>query len=260
MMASRTRRSNGRRLQGLAVKIGFVLSILALWQFVTASNLVSPLFLPRPAEAFLTFLRLITTGEAFSDLSITLLELSLAFPLAAVAGTVIGYLVSTHAYSVRAFEPVFAGLYAIPVIIFYPLNVLFFGLGIESKVVHGALFGFFPVVLNTIQGFARVDPVLIRLAHVLGASRRQMVIRILFPAALPAMLTGYRMGFILSFLAIIGAETIASFAGLGHRIVWYAEALNMPMMFGYILFVILVAALLNALVTYAESRQMVEGR
>ena len=259
-MASLTQRSNGRKLQGAAVKLGFVLSILALWHFVTTSSMVSPLFLPRPSETFNNFLRLITSGEAFSDLSITLLELSLAFPLAAVAGTVIGYLVSTHAYSIRVFEPVFAGLYAIPVIIFYPLNVLFFGLGIESKIVHGALFGFFPVVLNTIQGFARVDPVLIRLAQALGATRRQMVMRILFPAALPAMLTGYRMGFILSFLAIIGAETIASYAGLGHRIVWYAEALNMPVMFAYILFVILVAALLNALVSFAESRQMVEGR
>jgi ABC-type nitrate/sulfonate/bicarbonate transport system permease component len=182
-----------------------------------------------------------------------LLELSIAFPLAAVLGTIIGYLVSTHVYSVRVFEPIFAGLYAIPVIIFYPLNVLFFGLGVESKIVHGALFGFFPIVLNTIQGFAGVDPVLVRLAHSLGASRRQMVTRILFPAALPAMLTGYRMGFILSFLAIIGAETIASFAGLGHRIVWYAEALNMPIMFAYMLFVVLVAALMNMLVSTLES-------
>lgn len=253
-------RKNWNRYQGAAIKTGFVLALLLLWHVVTTAGMVSPFFLPEPSEAFSNFFRLIGTGEALPDLSITLLELSLAFPLAAVAGTIVGYLVSTHFYSIRVFEPVFAGLYAIPVIIFYPLNVLFFGLGVESKIVHGALFGFFPIVLNTIQGFARVDPVLIRLAHSLGASRRQIVTRVLFPAALPAMLTGYRMGFILSFLAIIGAETIASFAGLGHRIVWYAEALNMPMMFAYILFVILVAALMNALVSFVEARQTVEGR
>jgi ABC-type nitrate/sulfonate/bicarbonate transport system permease component len=258
-MAALVQKPKGQKYQGAAIKIGFVLAILLIWHAVTAAGMVSPLFLPKPSEAFSNFFRLIWTGEVLPDLSITLFELSLAFPLAAIAGTIIGYLVSTHSYSIRVFEPVFAGLYAIPVIIFYPLNVLFFGLGPESKIVHGALFGFFPIVLNTIQGFARVDPALIRLSRSLGASQRQLVTRILFPAALPAMLTGYRMGFILSFLAIIGAETIASYAGLGHRIVWYAEALNMPMMFAYILFVILVAALMNALVSFVESRQTVEG-
>lgn len=249
-----------RKYQGAAVKIGFVLALLLLWHVVTAAGMVSRLFLPTPAEAFANFFRLIYSGEVLPDLSVTLFELSVAFPIAAIAGTIIGYLVSTHFYSIRVFEPVFAGLYAIPVIIFYPLNVLFFGLGVESKIVHGALFGFFPVVLNTIQGFSRVDPVLVRLAHSLGASRRQTLTKILFPAALPAMLTGYRMGFILAFLAIIGAETLASYSGLGHRIVWYAEALNMPMMFAYILFVILVAAAMNTLASVVESRQMVEGK
>jgi ABC-type nitrate/sulfonate/bicarbonate transport system permease component len=259
-MAALVRKPKGQKYQGAAIKIGFVAALLLVWHFVTTAGLVSPLFLPTPYQAFSNFFRLIWTGQVLPDLSITLFELSLAFPLAAIAGTVIGYLVSTHFYSIRVFEPVFAGLYAIPVIIFYPLNVLFFGLGPESKIVHGALFGFFPIVLNTIQGFSRVDPALIRLSRSLGASRRQLVTRILFPAALPAMLTGYRMGFILSFLAIIGAETIASYAGLGHRIVWYAEALNMPMMFAYILFIILVAALMNALVSFVEARQTVEAQ
>lgn len=259
-MASTERKRDWQTYRGAALKTGFVLALLLLWHAVTTAGMVSPLFLPAPADAFSNFFHLIRSGEVLPDLSVTLLELSLAFPLAASAGTIIGYLVSTHFYSIRVFEPVFAGLYAIPVIIFYPLNVLFFGLGVESKIVHGALFGFFPIVLNTIQGFSRVDPVLVRLAHSLGASRRQIVTRILFPAALPAMLTGYRMGFILCFLAIIGAETIASYAGLGHRIVWHAEALNMPMMFAYILFVILVAALMNMLVSFVEARQTVEGK
>jgi ABC-type nitrate/sulfonate/bicarbonate transport system permease component len=259
-MATPAHREKARKLQGFAIKAGFILAILLAWHLVTTEGLVSPLFLPQPGETFRTFIDIIASGEAFDDLSTTLFELSIAFPLAAMLGTIIGYLVSTHVYSIRVFEPIFAGLYAIPVIIFYPLNVLFFGLGVESKIVHGALFGFFPIVLNTIQGFARVDPVLVKLAHSLGASRLQMVTRILFPAALPAMLTGYRMGFILSFLAIIGAETIASFAGLGHRIVWYAEALNMPMMFAYILFVVLVAALMNMLVSAVESWMPMEGK
>jgi ABC-type nitrate/sulfonate/bicarbonate transport system permease component len=169
-------------------------------------------------------------------------------------GTLVGYLVSLRGYSVRVFEPVFAGLYAIPIIVFYPLSVLFFGIGPESKIAHGVLFGFFPICLSTIQGFSRVDPIYLRLAQSMGASRRQTLRRILFPAALPTILGGYRLGFMLTFLAIIGGETIASLAGLGHRIVWYAEGMETVKMFAYVLFVILVAAATNMLLAFIETR------
>ena len=76
----------------------------------------------------------------------------------------------------------------------------------------------------------------------------------MFPAALPALLTGYRMAFILCFLGIIGSETIASLAGLGHRIIWYAEALDTVKMFAYIVFVIILAFVLNGVLSAAEAR------
>jgi ABC-type nitrate/sulfonate/bicarbonate transport system permease component len=133
--------------------------------------------------------------------------------------------------------------------------VLIFGIGPESKIAHGTLFGFFPVVLNTIQGFSTVNPQLLRFARAGGASRWQVLKRVMIPAALPALLTGYRMAFILAFLAIIGGETIASLAGLGHRIIWYAEALQTVKMFAYIVFVILIAVVLNALLSLVEANR-----
>ena len=169
-------------------------------------------------------------------------------------------MVSRTRYTTRVFEPLFAAIFAIPIIVFYPLNILYFGLGPESKIIHGGLFGFFPIVLNTISGFAHVDASYLRLARSMGASERQLFRRILLPAALPIVLTGLRMGFILCFLAIIGGETIASFEGLGHRIVWYAEAMNTVKMFAYILIVIAIAVLLNALMSMTEVRQRAPQR
>jgi len=120
-MATLAQREKARKLQGVAIKTGFILAILLAWHLATTEGLISPLFLPQPGETFQTFIEIIASGEALGDLSTTLVELSVAFPLAVLLGTIIGYLVSTHVYSIRLFEPIFAGLYAIPVIIFYPL-------------------------------------------------------------------------------------------------------------------------------------------
>jgi ABC-type nitrate/sulfonate/bicarbonate transport system permease component len=91
-------------------------------------------------------------------------------------------------------------------------------------------------------------------ARSMGASDVQLFRYVLLPAALPIILTGMRMGFTVALLSIIGSETIASLAGLGHRIVHLAEAMEMAPMFAYIAFVVAIAAILNALVSALEAR------
>ena len=88
----------------------------------------------------------------------------------------------------------------------------------------------------------------------MGASPAKLVRHVLVPGALPIVLTGLRMGFTVTLLSIIGSETIASLAGLGHQIVNLAEAMEMPRMFAYIVFVIVIAATLNTVVTRFEKR------
>ena len=155
---------------------------------------------------------------------------------------------------IAVFEPLLAGIYAIPIILFLPLYVLFFGLGPLSKIALGATISFFPVVLSTIAGFGSVEPIHVTAARSMGASSWHLFRYVLLPAALPIILTGLRMGFTVALLSIIGSETIASLAGLGHRIVHLAEAMEMARMFAYIVFVVAIAVVLNMVVTGLEAR------
>jgi ABC-type nitrate/sulfonate/bicarbonate transport system permease component len=132
--------------------------------------------------------------------------------------------------------------------------VLFFGLGPASKIALGTTIAFFPIVLSTIAGFNNVDRTLVRAARSMGASNYQLFRYVLVPAALPVILTGLRMGFTVALLSILGSETIASLAGLGHHIVQLAEAMEMSRMFAYIVFVVAIATLLNVTVSYFEAR------
>jgi ABC-type nitrate/sulfonate/bicarbonate transport system permease component len=215
---------------------------------------VSPILLPSLTASWHEFMLLLISGSYWPDLRVTLYELAVAFVIAASLGCIIGYIVSRSRFSVRVFDPLFAGMFSIPAILLFPLYVLFFGLGAGSKIAIGATIAFFPVVLNTISGFDYVDRAYITAARSMGASAVQMFWSVMLPAAFPVVLTGLRMGFILAFLSILGSETIASLAGLGHRIVSYAESMDPAKMFAYIFFAIFIAFILNTLVSMLEAR------
>jgi ABC-type nitrate/sulfonate/bicarbonate transport system permease component len=243
-----------QRLGSRAVQATFLIALIVLWYLAATRWRVSPLLLPNPVPVLADFWDILTTGEFIGDLRITLSELAAAFAISGSCGVIVGYLISRSHYRIRVFEPLFAGIYSIPIILFLPLYVLFFGLGPASKIALGATISFFPIALNTIAGFGYVDKVFVVAARSMGASDYQLFRHVLLPAALPIILTGMRIGFTVALLSIIGSETIASLAGLGHRIVHLAEGMEMARMFAYIVFVVAIAAILNALVSALEAR------
>jgi ABC-type nitrate/sulfonate/bicarbonate transport system permease component len=236
------------------VQIGFLIGLLALWYVSTNYWGVSHLLLPEPVQVFWQFVDILKSGEFLDDLEVTLKELAIAFSMSCTIGVTLGYLISRSPYAIRVFEPLFAGIYSIPIILFLPLYVLIFGLGPWSKIALGGTISFFPIILSTIAGFGYVERSYIVSARSMGASDYQLFRYVLLPAALPVILTGMRMGFTVALLSIIGSETIASLAGLGHRIVHLAEGMDMARMFAYIAFVVAIAAFLNTVVSSLEAR------
>jgi ABC-type nitrate/sulfonate/bicarbonate transport system permease component len=249
-----TRDNQAQSFGSRLVQAGFLIAVLILWYLATTRWGVNRLLLPNPVAVWQQLLDVLRSGEYLPDLRITLTELVIAFALAMTSGTIVGFFVSRRRYTIRVFDPLFAAIYSIPIILFLPLYVLFFGLGPASKIALSATISFFPIVLSTIAGFGNVDRTLITAARSMGASDYQLFRYVLVPAALPVILSGLRMGFTVALLSIIGSETIASLAGLGHHIVQLAEGMDMARMFAYIAFVVVIAAVLNGLVSFLEAR------
>ena len=251
MSARRDRRD---KIASLSVQVGFLVALVALWYLGTAYWGISRILLPNPVNVWAELKDILASGEYLPDLRVTLTELAVAFAISCTSGITLGFLISRSQYLIKVFEPLLAGFYSVPVILFLPLYVLFFGLGPGSKIALGTTISFFPIVLNTIAGFGYVDKIFITAARSMGASDFQMFRHVLLPAAFPIILTGLRMGFTVALLSILGSETIASLAGLGHRIVHLAEAMETARMFAYIAFVVVIAALLNTAVSTLERR------
>lgn len=243
-----------RSWQSRAVQMLFIAAVIAGWDYIGQHGLTSPIFLPPFRLVIEKLVKLVQTSAMYSHLYVTLFELAAGFGIAASAGLMLGYFIGRSAYATLVLEPLIAALFAIPIVIFLPVFLLYFGIGVESKIAFGAAYGFFPIVLNTIGGIAQVDPSYVRVARSMGASDAQMFRRVLVPAALPVIVTGLRIGCILCFLAIIGSEMIAGLQGLGTAIVKLGEAMNTAEMFAYILFVILLASLLNLGLSALQAR------
>ncbi len=247
-------RRNRDALMSRLVQIGFLVGLVVLWYLASTRWGVNQLLLPNPIAVFDNFIEILRTGEFIGDLQTTLGEVAAAFAISVTSGVTLGYFISRSSYAIRVFEPLFAALFSIPIILFLPLFVLFFGLGPASKIAIGATISFFPIVINTIAGFGSVDRLYVMAARSMGASGYRLFRHVLLPAALPVILTGLRMGFTTALLSIIGSEVLASLAGLGHHIVQLAESMEMARMFAYIVFVIAIAVILNTIVSTLEAR------
>ena len=154
----------------------------------------------------------------------------------------------------RIFEPVLAGMFAVPLTLFFPLFVVFFGIGPDSKLAYGATSSFFPVALNTIAGFSSVDEIYLRAVRSMGASNLQQFRYVYLPGAMPVTLTGLRIGFFICIAAVLGGETLASVSGIGKSIALSAELMETARLYAWIAYVVTVSITLNLLVLAAESR------
>src|SRR2546423_12792472 len=127
-----------------------------------------------PVDVFLVLTDVSGSGEFIEDMGVTFTELLFAFSISSTLGNTLVYLVSRSQYSIRVFEPLFAGIYSVPMILFLPLYILFFGLGPPSKIAIGTTISFFPIILNTIAGFGYVERIFILSARSMRASEFQL--------------------------------------------------------------------------------------
>ena len=198
------------------------LFVAAWWAFAWANahglKLFNPVLLPGPDAVLRTGIELTRSGELQRDILASLSRVVQGFLLAAGSGVLLGALVARSRILGHLLEPMIELLRPVPPLAFLPMMVLWFGIGEGSKIAFIAYAAFFPVFTTTVEGMKFVDPLLLRAAASLGASRRDLFRYVVLPAALPAIITGLRLAFALSFFVIVAAEFIAADSGLGYLI------------------------------------------
>lgn len=212
-----------RRFANGGMRCLAILVFIAIWSAVSLGNqylwkFFNPLLLPTPVDVVRAGIEAVQTGELQANIIASMKRVIQGFGIAAVAGVVVGLAVGTWKPLEKLVEPMIELLRPIPPLAFLPMMVLWFGIGEMSKIAFIAYAAFFPVFTTTVEGIKYVDPVLIRAASSLGASRADLFRHVILPAATPSIITGLRLGFGLSFFVIVAAEFIAADSGLGYMI------------------------------------------
>ena len=161
-------------------------------------------------------MQLARTELFWLHLANTLQAFTAALAIAVLLGLLIGFALGLHRLSADAMEPMLVALYSIPKITLYPILLLVFGLGMSAKVAFGAIHGTIPVALFTLNAVRGIRPILLKTGRVLKLNSTTMVRSILFPAAVPEIFTGLRVGFSLTLIGTVLGEMFAAQHGLGY--------------------------------------------
>lgn len=202
-----------RQLRGAA----FPLTLLLLWWAAYATDWTeSPLLVP-PQKVVETFWRLAAGGELWHALGASLLRDLAGLAIGSIAGVAAGIVLGLSRWSRLLVGPTLHTVKQISLFAWIPLIMVWFGLGETSKIVFVSLAVFFPLLLNTFEGVGSVAPEFVEVARVFAFTRRQLIVRVVIPAALPSIFTGFQLALIYSWLATLGAEyMLTSGPGIGN--------------------------------------------
>ena len=236
-------------LGGLAVVV-----TMAVWQAMWSAGKISPLFLSGPSAIAKRFYTDLLHGTLLSDLSYSGKNFAIGFALAAAVGVVLGVGIGWYRRLAMLVEPFMTALYATPRIAMVPLIIIWFGLGMWSKVFIVFISAVFPILVNTIGGIKATDRDLLRCARAFCASDRQIFTTVAIPGAVPFILTGIRQGVALGLIGVVVGEMYGGSQGIGFMIQYGGQTFATDTLFVGVMLIALAGIVLSAMAESLERR------
>ena len=239
-------RTSTRRVIGLRVAI--VATLLLAWEALAASGWLFRDVVPSLVAIGRAIARLLTHPEFYANLGVTASEIGVGLAIGGLLGLATGILLGANRFLSRAYEAFLYYLGPTPKIIFFPVMIMWFGVGTGSKIAMGALSCFFPVAISVASGMRQIDLVLIRVGRSFRATTWQMVSKIYFPAMRSPVVNGLRLGMGVAIIGTLLAETKLSNRGIGYLIIQAYSTFDMPRMYALLIVLFVLSIGANAFV------------
>src|SRR5262245_55848887 len=222
-------------------------AVLAAWQLAATYRIIRPEFFSYPTEIARTMVTYFgPDGGGWQDLAVSGKEFGIGFGLALVIGIPLGILMGAFRVFDSLLDPLTTILYNTPRIALAPLFVIWFGIGIPSKVAVVFLVSTFPMIINSRAGVTGTDPLLLAMARSYGARKIRVLWSIVLPGSVPAISSGIRIAVGQGLAAVVLAEFIASSEGLGYTIVTAANTLSTARLFDAVMVIAALGTILTA--------------
>ena len=235
---SKKKKSSGRPHQSFyakheAVILGglSIVLIIGVWQAFWSAGMISPLFFSSPSAIVKQFRYTLVEGTLLSDMKYSGTNFAIGFVLAVITGVIAGVLIGWYRRLRLFCDPFLNAFYATPRIAMVPLIIIWFGIGIWSKVFIVFLSAFFPILVNTVGGVRALDRDLLRAAKAYCASDWQIFTTLAIPGSVPFILTGIRQGVALGLIGMVVGEMVGSSQGVGFMVAYGGQTFNTDTLF-----------------------------
>jgi ABC-type nitrate/sulfonate/bicarbonate transport system permease component len=237
------------RVRVLLLRLALLAGALLGWEAMARSGLLFEDVVPSLAAIAAALATTLGSVEFYSHLVTTLAEIAAALLLGGSAGLIAGLVIGATPLFRRAFEPLLYYLGSTPKLIFFPVMIMLFGVGVSSKIALGAISCFFPVALSVAAGMREINPVLVLVGRSFRAQPWDMARKIYLPAMRQPVVTGFRLGLGIALIATLLGETKLSNRGVGHLIIQAFTTFDMPRMYALLLTTFAIAIAANALMS-----------
>lgn len=227
----RRRRTFYQRHDAVILGTAAVVVVMGIWQACWSANLISPLFFSGPSAIALRFYEVLVEGTLLADLAYSGRNFVFGFALALVSGVLLGVILGWYRTPRLLAEPFLNGLYATPRIALIPLIIIWFGIGVWSKVFVIFISALFPILINTIAGVKAIDADLLKAARAFCATDRQIFATVALPGAVPFILAGVRQGVAHGLIGVVVGELFAGSEGIGFMISYAGQNFATDLLF-----------------------------
>jgi len=239
-----------KSLKGLSV----IFAVLIIWQLGSYFKLVNPFIMPPPLEIIKSFFSMLLKGPLLADIYSSIRRVFVGFTCAFLIAVPLGIVLGWNKSLSQYFLPAIEFIRPIPPIAWIPLAILWFGVSDLSSYFITTIASFFPIFVNSFVGAESVEKVHINAALSLGASRGRVITKVLFPSALPFVLTGMRIGLGVAWMSVIAAELIAAQSGLGYMIQLHRMLLETHKVIAGMISIGIIGLAMNLFMLYLERK------
>ena len=242
------------RLGTNAWRLALLVLLVAAWEGATRAGVIAPFWISSPSLIAADILRALAGPAVYVHIGVTLYEAFLGFFAGAVVGILGGFALARWDGLAHVVDPYVTALNSLPRVALAPLFILWFGIGLTSKVVLAFSLVVFILLVNTHAGAKNVDQDLVIITRLLGATRRQLTMKVILPASIPWIFAGLRLGLAYALIGAVVGEVIVAQAGLGFLIASAAGVFNTTGVFSALIILMLIAMLLSEVMKIAERK------
>jgi NitT/TauT family transport system permease protein len=245
-----------RRLTIVLTQLAILVVCFAAWEIAAYQEWIDPFLVSQPSRIWSTMVRLHTDGSLYRHLLVTCTETAIGFLLGTLVGTIVAIVLWWSEFLAKVMDPYLVVLNSLPKIVLGPLFIVWLGTTQVAIVAMALAISLITTIMVVFTGFKEVDQNQVKLVRTFGASRWQILSKVVVPASIPTIISALKVNVGLSFVGVIVGEFLVSKAGLGYLAIYGGQVLNMNLVMTSVILLSIAAALMYQLVAWIEKRYL----